>query len=442
MFLIQARREAQNKAKASSNFPAKKKFCEIEARIGILKSVQGGDRRVLSSGPKRISDGNGNHRIVHAFNCTSERLPPRIFESGITRTHFVNWTSSGLSEESPISQVLAVPQKERIKQEIVEEEMVETVYSGYSDSCRVCYNGDYFSQQQNGHHSSAAAVGGMEKKQKLCTMDVALPSSPYDLRIGLATEVTIDPNVKLPPPQGWTSKRLKRRKSYFRKDKSMKWQLDVTEVISTNQSGMTNVGYEVEFELNPDTTLNLINEANDDKANKLCKNLALQLHYMVGQINPQSDVLDVEEFLVDHNNAKAVQLALAQCGSLKRYMDSRRNGNSGHVSEWTSAIAENGESQTPSASLYNIKFPGCMPFNFQRHNIEEVQRSDSDGGYFLSEKTDGVRHLMVFTGRYYSANFCLSLFLLFIMFNLIIIYYDYYRRCSCPCRSSNEREND
>ena len=35
-----------------------------------------------------------------------------------------------------------------------------------------------------------------------------------------------------------------------------------------------------------------------------------------------------------------------------------------------------------------------MPVNFSRHNIEIVQRSNS---YFLSEKTDGVRYLLVFT---------------------------------------------
>ena len=38
----------------------------------------------------------------------------------------------------------------------------------------------------------------------------------------------------------------------------------------------------------------------------------------------------------------------------------------------------------------------CACKNFARHNIQQVQRSE--GGYFLSEKTDGVRYLMVFTG--------------------------------------------
>ena len=39
-----------------------------------------------------------------------------------------------------------------------------------------------------------------------------------------------------------------------------------------------------------------------------------------------------------------------------------------------------------------------MPVNFSRIDIETVQRA-GDKGYFLSEKTDGVRHLLVFLGN-------------------------------------------
>jgi len=321
-----------------------------------------------------------------------------VFEGGITRTHFVNWTSAGLSECSPISQAFNVRDSAMLKRDLMEKELVETVFSGYSNSYRACFDGDLYSQNQNGN--AATKRGKMENKSKLVTMDLALPSSPYDLRIGLATEQTVDSNVSYPPPQGWTSKRLKRRKSYTRKDQSIKWQLDVTEVVTTSQStGMTEIQYEIELELNADTTLRLVNENDQGKAAALCKSLAQQLQWMIGQINPQSDVLDVEEFIVDHPDPKAVKLALAQCGALKAYMDSKRNSGG----TWTSAIAHDGESPSPPAKLYNIKFPGCMPVNFSRHNIEEVQRSDvgggdGHGGYFLSEKTDGVRHFMVFTG--------------------------------------------
>jgi ATP-dependent DNA ligase len=39
-----------------------------------------------------------------------------------------------------------------------------------------------------------------------------------------------------------------------------------------------------------------------------------------------------------------------------------------------------------------------MPNNFQRHNIEERQRCSNDNSYFVSEKMDGVRYIMTFTG--------------------------------------------
>lgn len=394
IFLIQARSAARKKA---LSLPATKPFCEIEARIGILKSSFGlHKKRVLSSGPKRLNIKGANH-VVHAFDCTSDpsaAFSTSQFESGVTRTHFVNWTSSGLSEVSPVSHAFGIKDYSVVKRDLVETEMVETVFSGYNNSYRVCFDGEHnMSSQQQRQNGNLR--GKMENKTKLVLMDLALPSSHYDLRIGLSTEEIMDPNVHMPPPQGWTSRRVKRRKSYIRRDLSIKWQLDVTEVISTNNSGQTEINYEIEFELNPNTTLKLINENDEKNARDLCNSLAQQLQWMISQINPQSDVLDVEEFLVDHPNHKAVQLALAQCGALKAFMDGRRNKSGG---VWTSAIAENGESPTPPASLSNIKFPGCMPVNFQRHNIEEVQRSDSDGGYYLSEKTDGVRHFMVFLG--------------------------------------------
>ena len=401
IFLLQARSAARQHASSSSNLslPATQPFCEIEARIGILKSdVYGQTKRVLSSGPKRLNI-QGATRIVHAFNCTqSSPATACRFEGGITRTHFVNWTASGLSEVSPLSQAFGAKDSNVIKRDVVEKEMVETVFGGYQHNYRACFDGDHVNVNQNTGNGSSGnqKPGKMEHKSKLITYDMALPSSPYDLRINLSTEETMDSNLSLPPPSGWTTKRLKRRKSYMRRDNSIKWQLDVTEVISTNpHDNSTDISYEIEFELNPITTLKLINEKDDAKVRDLCNSLASQLHWMIGQINPSSDVLDVEEFLVDHPNTKAVSLALAQCASLKKFAQDKDHHS------WKSAIAERGGGvdSTPKVSSYaNLKFPGCMPVNFQRHNIEEVQRSDADGGYFLSEKTDGVRHFMIFTG--------------------------------------------
>ena len=84
--------------------------------------------------------------------------------------------------------------------------------------------------------------------------------------------------------------------------------------------GFGGVTYEIELELNAVTTLKLINEGDQNEAQKLCRQLAQQAWWMMGQINPAHDVLDVEEFLREHPDREATRLALAQCGALKRFV--------------------------------------------------------------------------------------------------------------------------
>jgi hypothetical protein len=69
----------------------------------------------------------------------------------------------------------------------------------------------------------------------------------------------------------------------------------------------------------------------------------------------------------------------------------------GSNNKYESPIGNPHLQQHQLAALSNHKFVGCMPINFSRHNLEEIQRSP-DSAYFLSEKTDGVRHFLVFTG--------------------------------------------
>ena len=142
-------------------------FCEIEARIGILKSSFGThDRRVCSSGPKQV-----NGQAAKAFQCSD--IDPRcFFESGITRSHNVHWTQAGLSEVSPLSQALAVHHKDdgaaaaaAVRKELLEVEFVETVYAGYPHDRRVCFPGV--------HPSSKPTVGKMENKERLLHLDLA-----------------------------------------------------------------------------------------------------------------------------------------------------------------------------------------------------------------------------------------------------------------------------
>jgi len=379
MFLTQARNSARKMLpKESTKYPVTKPFCEVEARLGILKLPFGTDRRVTSSGPKHV---NGN--LVRTFFCNQE--PACRMKSGVTRSHFSKWTMAGLSELSPISHGLGVTNAANIKRDIVENEYVETVYAGYPEERRVCYPGLHPPPRGNG-----SMLGKMEHKDKLANMDLTIPAANYDLRISLATEKVLDPTVPEKPPSGWNIKRIKRRRSYTRRDKSIAWQIDVTEVttsyIDTTKS--SEVDYEIEVELRENVMLQIVNENDDSRLQKMTSSLAQQLWWMISQLNPLAEIIDVEDTLRDHPDQKAVQLALAQCGAFRKFMQEG-------CTSYDSPIQR--PQNPPPAALSNCKFVGCMPVNFSRHDIDEVQRSP-ENGYFLSEKTDGVRHFMVFTG--------------------------------------------
>jgi hypothetical protein len=163
------------------------------------------------------------------------------------------------------------------------------------------------------------------------------------------------------------------------------------------------VGYEIEMELSSVVTRKLLDPRLDDAtARKLAETLAQQLWFMVQQLNPTHDVLEVSEFLREHVNNDATRLAIGQCGAMRRFADSGWKS-------WRTAISPDGGGADDNGNNNHAgggggeccapprNFVGSMPVNFSRHNIEEVQRSEGNG-YFLSEKTDGVRYLLVFTG--------------------------------------------
>lgn len=435
---------------------------EIEARLGTLisspsfGSSAAAAMRALSSGAKVITVG-GKDRIVHAFitNISDDSSSSSSngggqsnhnnnntttnFEGGITRSNYLKWTSSGLSEYSPLSASFSCTTTksspstnssstannngEQSEGSILRSLLIETetVITSYSYPDRTLIN--FIHHPQTG----LLSVGTREKKEKLTTMDMALPGAPYDLRLTCATEISLNDNnssssssicgdddiisdvTKLPP--GWTNCRLKRRRSYVRSDGSFAWRMDVTEV-STSENNTNNnyhhhqqqqqqqndshIGYEIEMELSTNMTKKFLDpHLDDNSARKLADTLSQQLWYMIQQLNPTQDVLEVSEFLREHTNSEATRLAIGQCGAIRKYVDSGWKS-------WRSAISpdNNGGPNTDSGGVsYDPprNFVGCMPVNFSRHNIEDVQRS-SRNGYYLSEKTDGVRYILVCTG--------------------------------------------
>ena len=90
IFLVNARGAARRFLPKETKYPVTRPFCEIEARLGILKLPFGAaDRRVTSSGPKQH-----NGVVVEAFHCHQQ--PACGMEAGISRTHYVTWTQQGL----------------------------------------------------------------------------------------------------------------------------------------------------------------------------------------------------------------------------------------------------------------------------------------------------------------------------------------------------------
>ncbi|KAL7534049.1 hypothetical protein ACHAXR_008099 [Thalassiosira sp. AJA248-18] len=421
LFLIQSRSMARRQsANNNGNNKNNRAAIEIEARLGTLISPYGShDMRAVSSGAKLVPI-QGKDRVAHAFICniadnttqqqqqqSNNGQPSTNFEGGITRSNYLKWTQAGLSEISPLSMSFSckkpssAEQSESsiLKSQLVETESVTSVFA-YPNKTRVNFPH---------HNNDTLGRGQSEKKEKISTMDMALPAAPYDLRLTCATETSLDhqqvPNVASLQP-GWTTKRVKRRRSYVRRDNSFAWRMDVTEVTTMDNSGPTTkgggggdeshsqVGYEIEMELSATMTQKLISTQDDAAARKLAETLAQQLWFMIQQLNPTHDVLEVDDFLREHSDPDATKLAIGQCHTIKRFMDSK-------CQSWKTAInPEEGGGRAPGNDEWSKSprnFIGSMPVNFSRHNIEEVQRSD--GGYFLSEKTDGVRYLLVFTGK-------------------------------------------
>ncbi|KAG7342838.1 mRNA capping enzyme [Nitzschia inconspicua] len=389
IFLTQVRNSARRYLPNGTKIPITEPFCEVEARLGILRV---NNRRVTSSGPKQI-----NGAVVHAFDGTMLPVEPSMV-SGVSRSHFVSWTQGGLSEVSPLSAALGcivkpnTPSKQAIamiKRDLVETEYIETVFAGYKGDRRVSFPG-----LVDARNPVSNQPGQMEYKEKLQQRDIILPAAKYDLRIGLASEKVVDSNITSVPP-GWTRHRVKRRRSYKRRDTNMAWQIDVTEVTTTPNDNFAKktVAYEIEIELQASAMLKLVNEESQDKVATMTKSFAQQLWWIMQHLNPLEETVDVEELLQDHPNKHAVRLALATCGAMKKFMEHPPPAS--QPAHFQSPLADPNES--PSHKLANMKFCGCMPVNFSRHNIEDVQQAP-ENGYFLSEKTDGVRHFMVFTG--------------------------------------------
>ena len=273
----------------------------------------------------------------------------------------------------------------------------------------------YFGYDEGRYVVSRGKPNILERKERLYGSDVAVPASCYDLRLSLSTEEESSVEVPLNPPTKpkLSEVRQKRRRSYVRTDNRFAWRLDVTEVqvsgcesrsdelsrcepyliplinvqcglLPSAQSRSSSAIYEIEVEMSKAHTKQLA-ETSEAQADALIEVLAAQLEWAIQHLAPVESDLEVADFLERHNDGGAVALAKRQSGALKAF------GNGGLGDQFVPAV---GVGSSQSRGSVDLDFIGCMPVSFQRHHFEEVQNGD----YYVSEKTDGVRYLMVFTG--------------------------------------------
>ena len=231
-----------------------------------------------------------------------------------------------------------------------------------------------------------------EKKTALDQVNLALIAHDYDIRINVATE-TPDPVIAAGEQGGvviaagpvvdrskWIVERRKKRTAYTSKDPALgKWRIDYTEVdIQTRNpnGGMSKPKkeMELEFELERGPMLEWLQEQSDPQAVEKTRVLAQQLVQLLDVCLPFESEAEKETSLVVVHDLHYDH----EIGVLNSLLTGR-------------PVPTRADTDRLSRSRGGaFEFPGSMPVNLTRQNLQEVQSSD----YFITEKSDGVRFLL------------------------------------------------
>jgi hypothetical protein len=225
-----------------------------------------------------------------------------------------------------------------------------------------------------------AEGSSMRWEKKLTKMDLTLqlPAAPYDMRIAANIELQ---EREAPAtgggPLSWESERHKRRCSWkmprdYPPEHARHWRLDTTlvqtrkhetQVSQADDSLETTM--EVELELQSGTQTQWLQEGNEETAQQMTSLLALRLTQLVDILNPSQPMSSIANpRREDRPTVAAAATKLLEELTLRRI---------GH--------ARNAKNQ----------FPGAMPLSMCRKDVPQLQQGD----YVISEKTDGVRYLLV-----------------------------------------------
>lgn len=239
-----------------------------------------------------------------------------------------------------------------------------------------------------------------EVKDKFHSMDFALLSHDYDLRISCATE-TAAPSLDPSAAPVWSLERHKYRTTFQLLPKVFKadprWKVDYTEVLvfdptaSSTSSGEMNSSqerhdYELEFELKPDALKKWISlHTSTPPPNITAEQLAeIQEKYCSELF---SEFLFLLDYCIPSNMDTTNELELLpMTGPLR---DSRLEEKVNHLN--AKIRAESGQlGQSNRNSNQSMEFLGSMPINLFRSSLNIVLQSE----YYVTEKTDGIRYLL------------------------------------------------
>lgn len=310
---------------------------EIEARIGLI------------SLPDRLA-----------------RATPSIPGSGAVKIEAETMRGQGLRFVSGVSPPMFAS---------VNDSIARSYKKGQRQSTEVVYLFDSGPLQGQRVVVDGAKPPYREHKQSRPPMNFQLPAADYDLRVHASIEnlpvLLLGPDGKpMAVPGNWSGKRTKRRVSWESppdtpQNEAWLWRADLTlvEEVAKDSTGnrRTQVVREVELELLPHVRDLWLGLKDEKEVIAMTSKIATHLFHLLEAINPIEELSAIANPVPEPDQA-ARAAANAACLQL-------RGNRSGKGSN----------------------FPGAQPVNMCKRTVADVQRNS----YYVAEKTDGVRYLMI-----------------------------------------------
>lgn len=230
------------------------------------------------------------------------------------------------------------------------------------------------------HHGRVISC---ESKKKLATVDVACIGHQYDLRIDLASETP--QQVESPSMyEVYSQERIKRRITFNPEICADVWKVDLTFVETKAGSSIGSIGatckngVELEFEMKEACRTRWLSETDDKKIVEMTAGIASRLHAAFN--------LCIGSSIEDHQEGAPSTEPYILSGAGESQIIELNN----HLKSVSSCPPV-----TNAKRYKSMEFLGTMPVNLSRRSFLTVQTSD----YFVTEKSDGVRHLLYVIGN-------------------------------------------